>query len=278
MYPPQDISWSHKMSIYSSHVDFDYSDKLFRFSTMPLLFSLPHNWQAICGYFCCCCSVLSNSLQSYGLQNARLPCPSLSHSTCSNSCPLSWWCHPTTSSPATPFSSCPQSFLASGSFPMSQLFASGDQSIGASALVLWMNIKGWFPLEFTGSISLLPKGPSRLFSSTRGWKQQFFSAQPSLWSNSHIHTWLLDKTIALIIWTFVGKVMSLLFNMLTRFVIAFLPRSKHLLISWLQSLFTVILEPKKIKYVTVSILSSSICHEVMGLDAMILFFEYWGLS
>ena len=151
------------------------------------------------------------TLQPHGLQNARLPCPSLSHSTCSNSCPLSWWCHPTTPSPATPFSSCPQSFLASGSFPMSQLFASGDQSIGASVLVLWMNIKGWFPLEFTGLITLLSKGLSRLFSSTIVWKHQFFSAQPSLWSNSHIHTWLLDKTIALIIWTFVGKVMSLLF-------------------------------------------------------------------
>ena len=181
---------------------------------------------------------MSKSLQSHGLQQARLPCPSLSHSACSDSCPLSWWCHPTIPSPATPFSSCPQSFPVSGSFPMSQLFTSCDQSIGASALVLWMIIKGWFPLELTGLISLLSKGLSRLFSSTIVWKHQFFSAQPSLWSNSHIHTWLLDKTIALTIWTFVGKVMSLLFNILSRFVIAFLPRSKHLLMSWLQSLFS----------------------------------------
>ena len=96
------------------------------------------------------------------------------------------------------------------------------------------------------------------------WKHWFFCAQPSLWSNSHICTWLLEKTIALTRWTFVCKVMSLLFNMLSRFAIAFLPRSKHLLISWPQSPSAVILEPKKIKYVTVSIVSSSICHDVMG--------------
>ena len=90
--------------------------------------------------------------------------------------------------------------------------------------------------------------------------------------NSHTHTWLLEKNIGLTLWTFVGKVMSLLFNMLSRLVIAFLPRSKHLLISWLQSPSSVILEPKKIKYVTVSIVSPSICHEVMGPDAMILVF------
>ena len=131
----------------------------------------------------------------------------------------------------------------------SQLFASGGQSTraSASASVLPMNIQDWFALGLTGLISLLSKGLSRVFSNTTVQKHQFFGAQPSLWSNSHIHTWLLEKTITLTRWTFVSKVISLLFNMLSRFVIAFLPRSKRLLISWLQSPYTVILEPKKIK-------------------------------
>ena len=123
---------------------------------------------------------------------------------------------------------------------MSQFFASGGQSIGASASasVLSMKSQGWFPLGLTGLISLQSKGFSRVFSSTSIEKHQFFGAQPSSQSNSHIHTWLLEKTIAL---TFVSKVLSLLFNMLPRFVIAFLPRSKCLLILWLQSLYAVIL-------------------------------------
>ena len=126
---------------------------------------------------------------------------------------------------------------------MSQFFVSGGQTIepSASASVLPMNIQGWFPLGLTGLVSLQSKGLSRVFSSTTIWKHQFFSAQPSLWSNSHICTWLLKKTIALTLWNFVGKVMSLLFNMLSRFVITFLPRRKCLLISWQQSLSTVIL-------------------------------------
>ena len=157
---------------------------------------------------------------------------------------------------------------------MSQLFALGGQSIGASASVLPMNIQDWLPWGLTGLISLQSKGLSRVFSSTI-WKHQFFSTQPSLWSTSHPYM-TMGKTIALIIQTFVGKVMSLLFNVLSRFVIAFLPRSKHLWISWLQSLSTVILEPNKIKSATVSIFSHSICHEVMGLDAMISVF--WKLS
>ena len=146
---------------------------------------------------------------------------------------------------------------------MSWLFASVGQSTGASASasVLPMNSQGWFPLGLTGLISLLSKGLSRIFSSTAVRKHQFFSTQPSLWFNSHIHTWMTTgKTIALTRWTFINKVMSLLFNMLPRLVIAFLTRSKHLLISWLQSLSTVILEPKKIKSVTVSTFSPSICH------------------
>ena len=146
-----------------------------------------------------------------------------------------------------PFSSCPQSCPASGSFPMSQFFASGGQNIGvsASALVLPMNTQDWSPLGWTGLISLQSKGPSRVFSNTTVQKHQFFGAQLSLWSNSHIHTWLLVKTIALARQTFVDKVMSLLFNILSRLVITVLPRNKRLLISWLQSPSAVILEPKK---------------------------------
>ena len=139
----------------------------------------------------------------------------------------------------------------------------------ASASVLPMHIQGWFPLGLTSLISLLSKGPSRVFSNTTVWKHPFFSAQLSLQSNSHIHT---GKTIALTRQTFVGKVMSLLFNMLSRLVIAFLPRSKHFLISWLQSPSAVILEPKKLKSDTVSL---SISHEVMRPDAMI--FVFWML-
>ena len=119
-------------------------------------------------------------------------CSLLSPRVCSNSCALSWWCHPTTSSFV---SSGPQSFPASGSFPMSRLFAAGGQSIRASVLVsvLPMNIQGWFPLRLADLISLLSKWLSRVFSSTTVWKHEFFRAQPSLWSNCHIHTWLLEK-------------------------------------------------------------------------------------
>ena len=136
---------------------------------------------------------MSDSLQPHELQHARLPCPSLSPRVCSNSCPLSQWYYPAVSSSVTPFPSCLQSFPASGSFPMSRLLASGHQSIevSASVSVLPMNIQGWLPLGLTGFISLQSKGLSRVFSSTRIWKHQFFSAQPSLWSNSHMCTWLL---------------------------------------------------------------------------------------
>ena len=158
------------------------------------------------------------------------------------------------SSSVVPFSSHLRSFPASGSFQMSQFFASGVQSIGASTSVLPMNIQDWFPLGLTGWISFQSKWLSRVCSNTRVKKHQFFGAQLSLWSNSHIHTWL-GKTIALTRQTFAGKVMSLLFNMLSRLIIAFLPRSKLLLISWLQAPCAVILEPPKIKSVTVSIVS-----------------------
>ena len=174
----------------------------------------------------------------------------------SNSCPLSRWCHPTISSSVIPFSSCPQSFPASGSFPMSQLFASCGQSIGVSASisVLPMNTQDWSLLGWTGCISLQSKGFSRVFSKTTIQKHQFFSTQLSSQSNSHPFM-TTGKTIALTRWTFVDKVMSLLFNMLSRLVITFLPRSKRLLISWLQSPSAVILEPKKIKSATISTVS-----------------------
>ena len=125
-----------------------------------------------------------------GLQHTRPPCPSPTPGVYSNSWPLSQWCHPTISSSGIPFSSCLQSFPASESFQMSQFFASGGQRIGvsASASVLSMNIQDWSPLEWTGWISLQSKGLSRVFSNTTVQKHQFFSAQLSLWSNSHIHT------------------------------------------------------------------------------------------
>ena len=161
---------------------------------------------------------------------------------------------------------------------MSQFVASGGQSIGASASasVLPMNIQDWFLLGWTGWISLQSTGLSRVFSNTTDQKHQFFGTQLSLWFflvTSMHDCW---KNHSLILQTFVGNVMSLLFNMLSRLVIAFLLRSKHILVSWLQSPSAVILEPKKMKSITVSIVPPSICHEVMGPDAMIL--VYWMLS
>ena len=149
------------------------------------------------------CSVMCDSLRPHGRQHARLPYLSPSAGTCSNSRPLSWRCHPTILSSAIPISSCLQSFPASRSFPMSQLFVSGGQSIGvsASASVLPMNIQDWFPLGLTGLISLGSKGLSRVFSSTTIQKHQFFGTQLS-------HPYMTaGKTIALTRWTFVGKVM-----------------------------------------------------------------------
>ena len=140
-------------------------------------------------------SVVSDSLWPHGLQHTRPPCPSPAPRVCSNSCPLSQWCHSVISSTVIPLPSPFQSFPTSGSLPMSHFFTSGDQSIGvlASASVLPMNIHDWFPLGLTGLISLQSKGFSRVFSSTTVQKHQFFSAQLCLWSNSHIYTWLLEK-------------------------------------------------------------------------------------
>ena len=140
-------------------------------------------------------SVMSDSLRPYESQHARPPCPSPTPGVHSNLRPSSRWCHPAISSSVVPFSSCPQSLPASEPFTMSQLFAWGGQSIGVSALasVLPMNTQDWSPLEWTGWISLQSKGPSRVFSNTIVQKHQFFSAQLSSQSNSHIHTGPLEK-------------------------------------------------------------------------------------
>ena len=142
------------------------------------------------------CSVMSNILQPHGLQHVKLLCLSPAPEVCLNSCWSSQWCHPTISSFVITFSSCLQSFPASGSLPMSHFFVSLDKIIGpsASASALPMNIQDWFPSGLTALISLQSKGPSRVFSNITVQKHQFFGAQLSLWSNSHIHTWLLEKS------------------------------------------------------------------------------------
>ena len=190
---------------------------------------------------------MSDSLWRHELQHARPLCPSPTPRVYSNSCPSSRWCHPAISSSVIPFSSRPQSLPASGSFPLSQLFAWGGQSIGvsASASVLPVNTQDWSPLWWTGWIYLQSKGLSRVVSNTTVQKHQFFSAQLS--SQSLLQLYMTTgKTIALTRQTFVGKVMSLPFNMLSRLVITFLPMSKRLLILWLQSPSAVILELPKI--------------------------------
>ena len=140
-------------------------------------------------------SVVSNSLWPHEPQHARPPCPSPTPGVYPDSCPSSWWCHLTISSSVVTFSSWLQSFPTSRSFQISQLSASHGQSIGvsASASVLPMNIQDWFPLGWTGWISLQSKGLSRVLSNTTVQKHQFFCAPPSLYSNSNIHTWLLEK-------------------------------------------------------------------------------------
>ena len=140
-------------------------------------------------------SVVSNSLRPLELQHARPPCPSPTPAVHSDSCPSSQWCHPDISSSVTPFSSCPQSLPASESFPRTQLFSWDGQITGVSALGSFLpkNTQNWSPLEWTGWISLQSMGPSRVFSNTRVQKHQFFSAQLSSQSNSHIHPWPLEK-------------------------------------------------------------------------------------
>ena len=171
---------------------------------------------------------MSDSLRPHGLQHARPPCPSPTPGVYTNSCPLSQWYHLTISSSVVPFSSCLQSFPTSGSFQMSQLFASGGQNTGVSALILVLpvNTQDRFPLGWTGWISLQSKGLSRVFNTTIQ-KHQFFSSVFFTVQLSHPYV-TTGKTIALTRWTFFDKVMSLLFNMLSRLVITFLPRSKRL--------------------------------------------------
>ena len=148
---------------------------------------------------------MSNLLQPHEPQHARPPFLSLTPGAYSDSCSLSRWCHPAISSSAIPFSSHPQSFPASGSFQMSQLFTSGGQSTGASASALPKIIQDWFPLGWTGWISLQPKGLSRVFSNITVQKHQFFGAQLSLWSNSHSYM-TTGKTIAWTKRTLIGNV------------------------------------------------------------------------
>ena len=184
--------------------------------------------------YVCICTVQSLShvhgLWPHELQHTKLPCPSPTPGVDHNSCALSRWCHPIISSSVVPFSRHLESFPASGSFSMSPFFASGGQSIRVSAIasVFPMNIQNWFPLGWTGWISLQSKGLSTPQFKSINSSALSFLHSPTLTS---IHD--TGKTIALTRWTFVGKERSLLFNMLSRLVLAFLPRSKRLLISWL---------------------------------------------
>ena len=187
-------------------------------------------------------SVVSNSLQPHESQHTRPPCPSPSPGVHSNSCPLSQWCHPTFSSSVIPFSSCLQSFPESGSFQMNELFTSGDQIIGASASTSVFPMNTQDRIDWLESLEVQRTLKSFL---------QCHSSKASVLHHSAFfivqlsHPYMTTgKTIALTRWTFIGKAMSLLLNMLSRLVIAFLPRSMCLLISWLQSPSAGILEPK----------------------------------
>ena len=222
-------------------------------------------------------SVVSDSLRPHESRHARPPCPSPTPGVHSNSCPSIRWCHPAISSSVVPFPSCPQSLPESG-------------------LSHWVILRMRWPKYWSFSFNISPSNEHPgLISFRRDWLDllavqgilksllQHHSSKASILQRSAFFTVQLShpymttvKTIALTRWTFVGKVMSLLFNMLSRLVITFLPRSKRLLISWLQSPSAVILKPPKIKSATVSTVFPSICHEVMGPDAMIL--AFWMLS
>ena len=214
---------------------------------------------------------VTTTCSTHGLQHTRLPCPP-SPRVCSNSCPLGQWYYLTISSSAH-FSSCLQSFPVTGSFPVSQLFTSGSQ-------VLELQLQHQYSSEYSGLISFRIDWFDLLEvqGSLKSLLQHHSSKASVLWFSAFfiVQLWhpymTTGKTIALTRRTFVSKVMFLLFNMLSRLVITFLPRNEHLLISWLQSPSAVILEPQKIKSVTVSTVSPFICHEVMGPDAMILVF------
>ena len=200
LFPRECVTWAEELTAWSAIIS--QWDRFLLFSTIDVLRQVM--WW---GLSCACQDVQQDLTGLYWLhahstpvrphepQHSRPPCPSQTPRVHPNPYPLSRWCHPTISSSVIPFSSCPQSFPASGSFPMSQLFASGDQSIGVSAStsVLPMNTQDWYPLGWTGWISLQSKGLSRVFSNTTVQKHQFFSAQLSLQSNSNIHTWPLEK-------------------------------------------------------------------------------------
>ena len=179
------MSWSSSLKHYYKAPHYPLKVGTHSFEGICLLWP-PLPRKAIC---CCCCWVASDSLQLHELQHTRLPWLSLSPGVCSNSFPLNRWCYLIIPSSATPFSFCLQSFLVSGSFPMSWLFTSGGQSIGASALasVLPMSIQGWFPWELTDLISLLSKGLSTVLPSTTIQKHEFFGAQPSGPTLTSIH-------------------------------------------------------------------------------------------
>ena len=220
---------------------------------------------------------MSDSLLPLELQHTRPLYPSPTSEVCSNSFPLSQWHHPTISSSVITFFSCLQSFLASGPFPLSQFFASGGQStwVSASALVLPMNIQDWFPLGWTGWISFSPRD-SQESSQTPQFKSVNSLAFSFLYSATLISTHDCWKNHSFDYMDICWQSNVSVFNMLSMLVTTFLLRSKHLLISWWQSPSAVILEPPKIKSVTVFIISPSICCEVMGVDAIILVF--WMLS
>ena len=192
------------------------------------------------------CSVVSNSLWPHGLQHARPSCPSPTPGVYSNFCPLRWWCHPTISSSVVPISSHPQSFPASGSFQMIQLFTSGGQSVKSFSFTISPSneYSGLIPFRMDWLDLLSVQG------TLKNLLQNHSSKASILWRSAFFIVWFshpsmtTGKTIALTIRTFVSKVMSLLFNMLSRLVITFLPRSKHLLTSWLQSPSAVILTPQ----------------------------------
>ena len=209
---------------------------------------------------------MSDTLQAHGLQHARPPCPSPTPGVCSNSCPLSQWCHPTISSSVIPL------LLLPSIFPSIRVF-SNESAFHIRKSKYWSFSFNISPSnEHPGLISFRMEWLSlHAVQGTLKSLRQYYSSKASiLWHSAFFihqlsHPYMTTgKTRALTRWTFFGKVMSLLFNMLSRFVITFFPRSKHLLISWLQSPSTVILEPNKIKSATLSTVSPSICHEVMG--------------
>ena len=212
---------------------------------------------------------MSDSLRPHRLQHTRLPYPSPSPGVCSNSHPLGWGYHPTISSFVALFS-CLQSFPPSGSFPVSQLFTSGGPKYWSFSISPSNEYSGLISFRSDWLDILAVKGTLKSLLQHHSSKASIL--QCSAFFMVHLsHPYMTTgKTIVLTRWTFVRKVIALLFNMLSRFLIVFLPRSKHLFISWLHSPSVGILEPPKLKSATVSIVSTSIWHEVVGPEAMIL--------